>query len=69
LEIHKSRFISKESTVCKTRLLFWEDTLKNLLNGKMPKEPIGFVLKEAFDRSKIRVETLFRMVDFQVKIL
>ena len=32
LELLRSRFISKEHSVCKMRMSFWEDSLKGALN-------------------------------------
>ncbi len=54
------------------RLNFWEDSLKSALKevfflkqDKNQSEPITFILKEAFSKTPIKQETLFRIIDFQ----
>jgi hypothetical protein len=69
LEIIKSRFISQELSVCKTRLSFWDDNLKKLIKKDSNiKEPISLTLRDTFEKTNIRKETLFRMIDYQVTI-
>lgn len=63
-EILRSRYISKEPSVCRMRLAFWEDSIKEILEEKKIKEPILIILKESFKSTGIRKDTLFRMIDF-----
>jgi phytoene/squalene synthetase len=65
-EIMKSRFVSKEQSVCRMRLNFWEESLKEVIKGdKVIKEPMLIIMKEAFKQTGLRKDTLFRMIDFQ----
>lgn len=64
-EITRSRYITREQSVCRMRLSFWEDSLKNCLTDKVTQEPTLVLLKEAFKKTGIRKETLFRMIDYQ----
>lgn len=64
IEILRSRYISKEPSVCRMRVNFWEESLKEVLEGKTIKEPILILLKETLKTTSIRKETLFRMIDF-----
>ena len=64
IEILRSRYISKEPSVCRTRLSFWEESLKEIILDKQIKEPMMIVLKETIRSTPIRKETLFRMIDF-----
>ncbi len=80
LEILKSRFISRESSVIKTRLNFWEERLTELAkhihkekkSENLGKEisfaysdPLEVCLLHALRNSNIKIETLFRIIDFQ----
>ena len=66
LEILKSRYISKELSVNRMRLLFWEESLKEIIAGdKVIKEPMMIALKETLKITGIRKDTLFRLIDFQ----
>jgi NADH dehydrogenase [ubiquinone] 1 alpha subcomplex assembly factor 6 len=64
-EIQKARYISKEASICRMRLSFWEESLKEILQDKKIKEPILICLKETLAQTSIRKTTLFRMIDFQ----
>jgi NADH dehydrogenase [ubiquinone] 1 alpha subcomplex assembly factor 6 len=65
VEILRSRYISKEPSVCRTRLCFWEESLKEVIQDKGSiKEPMLIVLKETIKTTAIRRDTLFRMIDF-----
>ena len=64
-EVMRSRYISREASVCRMRLAFWEDSLKEILEDKKINEPILVLLKESFKQTGIRKDTLFRMIDFQ----
>jgi hypothetical protein len=67
-EIIRSRYITREQSVCRMRINFWEETLKECLGAQDKKinEPMMIVLKEAIKNSGIRKETLFRLIDFQL---
>jgi len=64
-EIQKARYISKESSICRMRLSFWEESLKEILQDKKIKEPILISLKDTLQSTGIRKTTLFRIIDFQ----
>ncbi len=63
-EVLRSRYISKEQSIGRMRLTFWEDSLKEISQGKDVKEPILIVLKESLKETGIRKDTLHRMIDF-----
>jgi phytoene/squalene synthetase len=64
IEILRSRYISKEPSVCRMRVNFWEESLKEVIEDKTIKEPILILLKETLKTTPIRKDTLFRMIDF-----
>jgi NADH dehydrogenase [ubiquinone] 1 alpha subcomplex assembly factor 6 len=64
-EIQKARYISKEASICRMRLSFWEESLKEILQDKKIKEPILICLKDTLQSTGIRKTTLFRIIDFQ----
>jgi len=59
IEAMKSREISKEGSICQTRLKWWEESLQDVAlnrgkDGKsQPREPITVVLKEAKEKTCI----------------
>lgn len=78
LEILKSRFISREESVIKTRLNFWEERLteiakhvtiiKNEPNSSKKFnyiDPIEVALVNALTTTNIKIDTIFRIIDFQ----
>lgn len=81
-EILRSRFISREESVIKTRLSYWENRLEevvkfyntsNIENKVVDKkssytdiiDPIEVGLKYSVLNSKIKIDTLFRIIDYQ----
>jgi phytoene/squalene synthetase len=60
----RSRYISKEPSVCRMRVSFWEESLKEVLQDKIIKEPILIGLKETLKTTPIRKDTIFRMIDY-----
>jgi len=46
LETLKSREISREASICQTRLKWWEEILKDIaLDRGKPREPVSVVIK------------------------
>lgn len=66
LEILKSREISQESSICQTRLLWWQDTLSDVEAGKKMQEPIGVAIRAALDETRINFDLLRRLVSYQL---
>lgn len=60
LEALKSREISREASICQTRLHWWEQSIKDVIEGKGkgPKEPVTVVLKEAKDKTYMNMSLL-----------
>lgn len=72
LEALKSREVSKEGSICQTRLRWWEESLKDVAldrgkGGKsQPREPITIVLKEAKEKTCINYSLIQRLVNYQL---
>ena len=66
LEIMKSREISREPSICQTRLKWWLNLLKDVQAGKQAKEPVTVVLKDALVNTNLNANLLSRMADFQL---
>ena len=66
LEILKSREISRETSICQTRLMWWDLSLKDIEAGRPGKEPISRVLSEAIKKTHVNFKLLPRMVNYQM---
>ena len=66
LETMKSREISREQSICQTRLKWWEHVLKDIIDDKKAREPVSVVLKEAIDKTNLNVNLLQRLIDYQL---
>lgn len=68
LEALKSREISKEVSICQTRLRWWEESLIDIAEGrgKGPREPVTVVLKASKERTHINFKLLQRLVNYQL---
>lgn len=66
LEALKSREISKERSICQTRLFWWEQSLLDIEKGHKAKEPITRVLEEAMKNTPINFNLLKRIVNYQL---
>lgn len=72
IEAMKSREISKEGSICQTRLKWWEESLQDVAlnrgkDGKsQPREPITVVLKEAKEKTCINYSLVQRLVNYQL---
>lgn len=64
LEILRSREISKEQSICQTRLQWWASTLNDVEKDRVPREPIARVLSEVKHKSKVNFKLLHRLVNF-----
>lgn len=65
LEALKSREISREISICQTRLRWWEQSLIDIAEGRgQPREPIAVVLKASKDRTCINFNLLQRIVNY-----
>ena len=61
LEALKSREISKEQSICLTRLAWWEESLKDVIlerGANQPREPIMVIMKDAKDKTCINTRLL-----------
>lgn len=66
LELLRSREISKETSICQTRLHWWSQTLKDIENDKKAREPVAVMLKKVKQETHVNFNLLHRMVDFQL---
>ncbi|CDW87483.1 nadh dehydrogenase complex assembly factor 6 precursor [Stylonychia lemnae] len=66
LEALKSREISKETSICNTRLMWWEQSLIDIEKGHKAKEPVTRVLQEAMSKTPINMNLLKRIVNYQM---
>ena len=64
LEILKSREISKERSICQTRLHWWVHTLDDVVNDRTAREPVARMLKEVHANTQVNFKLLNRMVDY-----
>ena len=60
LEALKSREVSREASICQTRLKWWEESLIDvaLSRGKGPIEPVTVLLKDAKEKTHINYQLL-----------
>ena len=68
LEALKSREISRETSICQTRLRWWEESLIDIAEerGKGPREPVAVVLKASKEQTCINFKLLQRLVNYQL---
>jgi hypothetical protein len=67
IEALKSREISRETSICQTRLLWWEQSLIDIEEGRgLAKEPVTRVLQEAKAKTAMNLKVLIRLVNFQL---
>ena len=68
LEALKSREVSREASICQTRLKWWEESLIDVAlgRGKGPKEPVTVLLKDAKEKTHINYQLLQRLVNYQL---
>ena len=66
LEVLKSREISRERSICQTRLHWWRQTLLDVEADKRPREPLARMLHEVKRSTKVNFKLLHRLVDYQL---
>lgn len=71
MEVLKSREVSKEPSICQTRLRWWEATLADIVRSESkddftPREPLAVVLQHAKLHSSMNFNLHQRLVDFQL---
>jgi NADH dehydrogenase [ubiquinone] 1 alpha subcomplex assembly factor 6 len=66
LEVLKSREVSRQAYICKRRLLWWDEMLKDIEEGKEPFEPIGVALKALKKNTNVNFDLLHRLTSFQL---
>ena len=67
LEILRSREISREVSICQTRLAWWRQTVDDVLTkpNLVPKEPLAAMLKHIkVTKPHVKLQLLQRMVDY-----
>jgi phytoene/squalene synthetase len=63
----KSREISKESSICQTRLFWWEQTIADVTERKKPaRDPVSRVIQEAVQRTPLNPKILKRLINYQL---
>ena len=66
LEVLRSREISRERSICQTRLHWWRQTLVDVENKKAAREPLARMLKDVHEKSRVNFKLLHRMIDYQL---
>jgi len=66
LEALKSREISREQSICQTRLNWWMQVVSDVKNDKRAREPVSVVLSQAKKKTNINLDLVERIVDFQL---
>lgn len=66
LEVLKSREISRERSICQTRLHWWRSTLEDVEAGKTAREPLARMLGEVKRNSRVNFKLLHRLIDYQL---
>ncbi len=66
MEVLRSREISRERSICQTRLHWWRQTLVDIENDKMAREPLAKMLIEVKKNSRVNFKLLHRLVDYQL---
>lgn len=58
LEILKSREISRESSICQTRLRWWQSIIADIINQKKAREPVGVLLADTLEKTNVNFSLL-----------
>lgn len=66
LEILKSREASRQTHICKQRLLWWSATLDDIEAKKKSQEPLSVALNELYIDTKVNFNLLHRIVSYQI---
>ena len=66
IEVMRSREISRERSICQTRLHWWAEILKDIEAGRPAREPVSRMLQEVKNNTKVNFKLLHRMVDYQL---
>ena len=67
LETLRSREISKEQSICQTRLMWWEESVKDVTERAKPaREPVTRIIQEAVKNTPLNAKLLQRMINFQL---
>ena len=66
IEVLRSREISKERSICQTRLHWWAEILRDIEAGRPAREPVSRMLQEVKEKTKVNFKLLHRMVDYQL---
>lgn len=64
LEVLRSREISREPSICITRLNWWLATLEDVEQERTPREPIARMLQEVRMNSHANLKLLSRLVEY-----
>jgi len=65
IEAMKSREVSREVSICSTRLQWWETQLTSIQAGKAPVEPVGRMLQQVAFKTRVNLDLLKRLVAYQ----
>jgi phytoene/squalene synthetase len=67
LEALRSREISRETSICQTRLQWWEQTVIDVAEkGLPPRDPVAKVISEAVKKTPLNAKLLGRMINYQL---
>ena len=66
LEILRSREISRERSICQTRLHWWRQTVLDVEADKPAREPLARMLKHVNQDTQVNFKLLHRMIDYQL---
>ena len=66
LEVLRSREISRERSICQTRLHWWRQTLLDVEGGRVAREPLARMLKEVHSETHVNFKLLHRLIDYQL---
>jgi hypothetical protein len=67
LEALRSREISREASICQTRLQWWEQTIIDVTEkGSAPRDPVSKVISEAVKKTPLNPRLLLRMINYQL---
>ena len=64
LEVLRSREISRERSICQTRLHWWRQTLDDVDAGRTAREPLARMLGEVKRNTRVNFKLLHRIVDY-----
>ena len=59
----RSREISRELSICQTRLNWWKQTLVDVENERVAREPLARMLQEVRSSSRVNFKLLHRLID------